>query len=375
MFRLLLYPYAMRLPFRYIEPTFFAGLFDDPVLLVHVRPWGKSLLLDCGQMQHLAKRVLKSVAAVFVSHGHMDHFMGFDNLIRNVHVSPRTVEVYGPPGLAEKVCHKFAAYDWNLTERSWCSFLVHELADERTISYMLAGPEGFTCRKEAEQHRSGSLAYRNEYVKMSAVSCDHKGIASMVYRVDELPVFSVDEEKLEQAGFVKGEWLHDLKRALWQPEDQGKAVRALRRRGEHLSEEPVHDPAALYREIRRELEPASIGYMTDIGFTEDNKERIEELLCGVTLLIAECSFLVEHRDKARQSYHLCTDDLNELVKRIRPRYVLPMHFSKNYTGRGELIYEELDFPSGTTLLRLPERIPPRPFLREEGVDLLRIRGS
>ena len=54
---------------------FFAGLLDDPLLLVRVRPRGRNLLLDCGQLHHLAKRLLKGVEAIFVSHAHMDHFM------------------------------------------------------------------------------------------------------------------------------------------------------------------------------------------------------------------------------------------------------------------------------------------------------------
>ena len=61
-------------PFRYLEPTFFAGLFDDPLLLIRVRPTGRALLFDCGKMHHLAKRVYTSIDAIFISHAHMDHF-------------------------------------------------------------------------------------------------------------------------------------------------------------------------------------------------------------------------------------------------------------------------------------------------------------
>ncbi|HEX9024695.1 MAG TPA: ribonuclease Z, partial [Geobacteraceae bacterium] len=38
-----------RRPFRYLEPTFFAGILDDPLLLVRVRPLMESCLFDCGQ--------------------------------------------------------------------------------------------------------------------------------------------------------------------------------------------------------------------------------------------------------------------------------------------------------------------------------------
>ena len=34
--------------FRYLQPSFFAGLLDDPVLYIQVRPTGRGLLFDCG---------------------------------------------------------------------------------------------------------------------------------------------------------------------------------------------------------------------------------------------------------------------------------------------------------------------------------------
>ena len=95
--------------FRTLEPTFFAGLQDDPLLYLHIRPLGRALLFDCGQMHHLAKRVLRSLDAVFVSHAHMDHFMGIDTLVRSLHVAPRTLAIFGPQGLAEKLSHKLRA--------------------------------------------------------------------------------------------------------------------------------------------------------------------------------------------------------------------------------------------------------------------------
>ena len=110
---------TVRFPFRNLEPTFFAGLFDDPLLLVRVRPAGSNLLFDCGQIHHLAKRVLTALDALFISHTHMDHWMGIDSIIRHRHASPKTIELFGPPGLADKLQHKLASYDWNLAESHW----------------------------------------------------------------------------------------------------------------------------------------------------------------------------------------------------------------------------------------------------------------
>ncbi len=58
--------------FRFLEPTFFAGLIDDPCLAIRDRPIHQSILLDCGALHHVAKREMKPVRAIFVSHAHME---------------------------------------------------------------------------------------------------------------------------------------------------------------------------------------------------------------------------------------------------------------------------------------------------------------
>jgi ribonuclease Z len=360
---------SRRLPFRYLEPTFFSGLLDDPVLYIFVRPLGKGILFDCGQIHHLAKRVLRSVEALFITHAHMDHFMGIDTFIRHNHVSPRTVEIYGPPGVAEKMSHKLAGYDWNLTEPYWCTFRVHEVFADHIRTFIFPGAQGFLSRLEGEVERSDGTIYRNAFLQVEAVLCDHK-IPSLAFRVTERPAFLVDEGKLEGEGLSKGDWLRHLKKLFYLGWPAEVPLRVLRGGEAETTEEPVADPCALYETIRKVETPAAIGYLTDIGFTEGNLAKVLPLLDGVTLLLCECSFLAEDLEKARLSHHLATVDLNFLAERLRPRFLLPMHLSKSYIGRSHLLYEQLAFPPGVTLLRLPEHLTPRPLLASDVPKLM-----
>ncbi len=358
-----------RFPFRHLEPTFFAGLLDDPVLYLRVRPTGRALMFDCGQIHHLAKRVLKSVDALFISHAHMDHFMGIDTFIRNNHVSPRTIDIYGPPGMAGKTARKLAGYDWNLSEPSWCSLRVHEVFPDRTATYVLPGAEGFPCRFDREEPRPGKLIHRDDALTVETDLCDHK-IPSLMYRIMEQPAFSLEEKKLEQAGLIRGNWLRILKKRFYGGFLDQEPLTVLRRRDETVREEIVSDARALYETIRADEQPAAIGYLTDVGFSDENLVKILSLMEEVTLLVCECSFLAGDRDKARISYHLSTTDLNHLMDRLRPPFVLPMHLSKSYSGQSGSIYEELDPPAGVTLLRLPDHVAPRPLLASEVPDFL-----
>ncbi len=361
----------MRLPckFRYLEPTFFAGLLDDPLLWIHIRPLGRSLLFDCGQITHLAKRIMKAIDAVFITHAHMDHFMGIATLVRHLHASPRTIQIFGPPGIAAKMASILAGFDWNLTEPYWCTFLVHEIHAGRRVTFRLPGADGFLSIPHGEELRSDRIIYTNPFLSVEAELADHK-IPVLFFRVTERPDFTVDQGLLAAAGLANGSWLRELKRRFCRGELAGAALPVLRREGDAVSEGEISDAALLYDSIRREHTPASIGYLTDVGFSRKNRELIVDLLRGVTLLVCECSFLAGEEEKARNSWHLCTSDLSRLVADIRPACLLPMHLSKSYLGKSAGLYRELELPPGTRLLRLPEHLVPRPLLASEADDRL-----
>ncbi|MEZ4600382.1 MAG: MBL fold metallo-hydrolase [Syntrophotaleaceae bacterium] len=349
--------------FRYLEPTFFAGLLDDPVLLIRIRPLGRNLLFDCGQIHHLAKRVLKQIDAIFISHAHMDHFMGIDTFIRHVLVSPRTFDLFGPPGLADKLQYKLGGYDWNLAEHFWCSLRVHEVWEDRIVLWVFSGPEGFARNLEGELERGDAVIYQNDYLRVEARLADHK-IPVLMFRCRERPSFSIDESALEAAGLVCGPWLAELKRRFYRRFAEKSPLRVPCRDGDGKVEKLV-DAAELYRRIRRVRPSASLGYITDVGFTGSNLARMESFLQKTSLLIAECAFLREDLDKARNSFHLCTEDFNLLLDRLRPSCFLPMHLSKTYNGRTDQLYRELSPPQGTTLLKLPEHLLSRPLFPSE----------
>ncbi|MBU5612286.1 ribonuclease Z [Geomonas azotofigens] len=349
-------------PFRYLEPTFFAGLFDDPLLLVRVRPTGRALLFDCGKMHHLAKRVYTSIDAIFISHAHMDHFMGMDSVIRHSHASPRTIDVFGPPGLSERMASKFACYDWNLADTFWGNFRVNEIwANGRVASMLYSGPEAFAASCEGE--RNGVL-YGNRHLTVSGTHCEHH-IPVMAYRVDEGEAFVLDDERMAAEGVKKGEWLKEMEKLFHDGVMEGSPVRYPYDSGGSIEEKVAPDAAELYQRIRKFEEPASIGYVTDIGYSEENVTKLSGLVQGVTLLVCECAFLASESKKAGLSRHLCTTQFNQLLDRLRPRYVLPMHFSKTYQRGSEPLYREIEPPPGVTVLKIPDRLTPRPLMESE----------
>ncbi|MDW7645941.1 MAG: MBL fold metallo-hydrolase [Desulfuromonadales bacterium] len=361
-------PAAQRLPFRYLEPAFFAGLLDDPLLWVRIRPLGRALLFDCGQLAHLAKRVVKPIDTVFVSHAHMDHLMGLPTLVRHHHASPKALDLYGPAGMAERVCHQLSGYDWNLCEPRWCTLRVHEVHPSEIHHYRFSGPQGFRRHVEGVSPRKNSVIWSCRYAWVSAEILDHR-LPVLAFRLDERPPFALDRDRLEEQGLVPGPWIRELKNRVWQGGGEG-SLPVWQRQGEAVVS-ASREAQPLYESIRLELRTEAVGYLTDVGWTPANRARILAFFNDLTLLCADCAFLAEDVAKARQSYHLSTRDLNELAQRLVPRFLLPMHLSKSYLRRWEELYRELQPPAATTVLPLPPHVVPPPLLVEEGRRWLR----
>ena len=357
--------WGMPKPFRYLEPTFFAGLFDDPLLLVRIRPTGRTLLFDCGKLHHLAKRVYTSIDAIFISHAHMDHFMGMDSIIRHSHASPRTIDIFGPPGLSGHMGHKFGCYDWNLADTFWGNFRVTEIDGGQVVSTLFRGPEGFAAHREGEPEGcAGGTIYGNSYLTVRSVPCEHR-ITVMAYRIDEREAFGIDETQLAGEGIARGEWLKTLEQLFHANALEGHPITYPLVEGGVVAEHSEPDAGALYRRIKRVERASSIGYLTDIGFSEENLEKLAGLLEGVTLLVCECAFLAADRQKAQSSRHLCTSDFSRLLDRLRPGYALPMHLSKSYQGKSGRLYDEIEPPPGVTILKVGDRVTPRPIMESE----------
>ena len=118
--------------------------FGDPGLYVGLRHQGRAMLFDLGRIDRQPAAALLKITHVFVSHTHMDHFIGFDHLLRIFLARDLHLDLFGPPGIIANVRGKLAGYTWNLIESYPFRMTVHEVGVEQIESLHLPARTAFT---------------------------------------------------------------------------------------------------------------------------------------------------------------------------------------------------------------------------------------
>ena len=104
-----------------MRPRFYPSLvndrFGDPAVFVDFLMERRAILFDLGDIAALPPRAVLRLSDIFVSHAHIDHFVGFDRLLRLLVGRARQVRLYGPAGYIDRVEAKLNGYTWNLADR------------------------------------------------------------------------------------------------------------------------------------------------------------------------------------------------------------------------------------------------------------------
>jgi ribonuclease BN (tRNA processing enzyme) len=97
-------------------PHLVNGPFEDPALFIRFLFENRAIMFDLGDINALSTRDILKLTHVFVTHTHMDHFAGFDRLLRIFLGREKQLHLFGPRGFIRNVEGKLGGYQWNLAE-------------------------------------------------------------------------------------------------------------------------------------------------------------------------------------------------------------------------------------------------------------------
>ena len=327
-----------------LEPGLVNDSFGDPGLYVDFRDERRALLFDLGDTSALPPRKLMRLSHVFVTHTHMDHFAGFDHLLRVVLGRKPRLAIFGGPNFVSQVEHKLRAYTWNVVHRYEVplDIDVYEVApDGHGLRARFSSRRAFEREDSDDFNVTGDVLYDETTFRVRGRFVDHD-IQCLSYAVEEKAHVNVRKERIAELGFATGAWLRDLKHAVLtgQPADTAIDVRWRDRDGEHAVSRTVDE----LRDVILGVVPGRrLGYVTDLRYTGANVQALAEMLHGVDTLFIECVFLDADREHATRKNHLTARQAGWIARVIGPGSVVPFHFSPRYRGReAELVAEMTD---------------------------------
>jgi ribonuclease Z len=323
-----------------LHPTLINGRTGDPALYIETLFEQRAILFDLGDITLLSPRKIRRLEHVFVSHAHIDHFFGFDRLLRVLVGRDKQIRLYGPNGFVDHVHHKLRAYLWNLVDREPgdLTFVVTEIGPAlvtRTARFRLK--TAFAAEAMGSGRLDQGVLVNDPAFRVSTTVLDHH-TPCLGFAVEEPVHLNVWKTRLATLGLSIGPWLRDLKRAVIEnrPDDFPIRISASK-----ASSTGTDLPLGKLREVLTVTPGQKIGYVTDVADTADNRNAIVELVRNADLLFIEAAFAKADVALATDRAHLTTDAAGQIARRAGVRRVEPFHFSPRYAGEDERMVNEV----------------------------------
>lgn len=316
--------------------------FGDPGVYLEFMFERRSVLLDLGDLQPLSDRRLLRVSHIFVSHTHMDHFAGFDRMIRILLGRDRTLNLFGPPGFIERVRHRLASYTWNLVGNFKTDLVlrVAEYAGGDEVSRAcLSSRHAFAVEPLPSQPAPRGLLLDLADYRVRAAILDH-GIPCLGFALEQKRHVNVWKNRVEEMGFRVGPWLRELKQAILREEPDDTEFRVHWRDADGTAREALHPLGELRDRLTDIVTGQKIAYVTDIRWSPSNRAAIVDLARGSDVLYIEAAFLNEDAGLAAAKNHLTAAQAGRLAREAGVKRMQPFHFSPRYSDREDDLWRE-----------------------------------
>ena len=315
--------------------------FGDPGLFVEVRWSRRALLFDLGDNTSLSPSRLLRAHDIFVSHTHMDHFIGFDRLLRIALGRGKHLRVFGPPGLIKNIRGKLQGYTWNLVDGYPLTIEVREFHPTSLQTAQFHATDGFTCQLSSPtpaDHSGIFTVLQEPGLMVQAVALNHR-ITSLAFALEEPFHININKIRLHEAGLPVGSWLKEVKQHIWEGKPDSHILDATLY-FEHRKETRRFILGDLKERFVTTSRGQKIAYVVDCRYDTENERKIMDLCHGADTLYCEAPFLEQDSQNAANRYHLTAKQAGTLGRKAEVQQLVVFHFSPRYTGQGNIIKSE-----------------------------------
>jgi ribonuclease Z len=321
-----------------MRPSFQADLvntvFGDPGVYVDLKFQNRALLFDIGDVTNLPTRKLLRISDVFISHTHMDHFAGFDHLLRVCLGRETGVRVYGPLHFIDQLEHKLHAYTWNLVENYASDFVItaHELISKQLVARALFCSRNRFAREPLDSFKpDGEVLLHEAAFQVRVGAFDHHGLPSLAFAFEERTHINVWKSRLEELHLPAGPWLTELKARVRAGDCDDSSIEVRwRDRESGGSRTRTFTLGELKQRVLEFLPGQKVCYVTDVADHESNRSALVDFIHHADLAFIEAVFLARDAQHAANKAHLTAIAAGEIARQAGVKAAVPFHFSTRY---------------------------------------------
>jgi ribonuclease Z len=252
------------------------GSTGDPVLYLDYPGSGDALLFDGGENCALSREQLADLEAVFVTHHHVDHFIGLDRVVRANTDRDKTLHIFGPEHTIRRVADRVRSYEYPFFPFMKLCLRVHELLPGKVRVGELSCEGRWAEPQVRELRRPGRVCYESDQMRVEAAPVDHT-----------VPC-----------------WAY----ALAEKSGRSRRVRA--------------------------------AFVTDTLWSEAVRPELVKLCKGAERLYCDSFYASAQAAEAKRHKHMTAPQAGELARLAGVGELVLMHFSTRYAGKYEQLVEE-----------------------------------
>lgn len=304
--------------------------FYDPVLYIRFLYQSRAILFDLGDISSLSAKDMLKITHVFVSHTHMDHFIGFDTLLRILLGRNKRLYLFGPEGFLKNVEGKLSGYTWNLVSEYKTDFkiIANEVGEEKIII------REYPCNQKFSPENERSIPFNEILLKEPAfhiktIILEHR-IPCLAFSIIENFHVNINKEKLNKLNLPIGPWLSRFKEAIYKDRDADMEFSVTwEEKGKIIKEEKISFQR-LIKEIAIITPGQKITYVTDVSGSKENIDKIVNFAKGSDILFIEAAFLDRDKELAKKKSHLTAKQAGMIARMAGVKRLVLFHFSPRY---------------------------------------------
>ncbi|ODA43676.1 Metal-dependent hydrolases of the beta-lactamase superfamily III [Thermodesulfovibrio sp. N1] len=317
--------------------------FGDPCVFVRLLREKRALLFDVGDIRRIPFNEILKVSDIFVTHTHIDHFIGFDQVIRAVLRRTEPLRVYGPENIIDCVYGKLKGYTWNLVSDYPLTIEVFAITEKKIHRAKFSASQRFKIEKLPSLPKQ-EVILQEPLFKVKALVLSH-GIPVIAYCLEEDYHININKVELEKRGFEIGPWLGELKKLIklhydyapfnmLKPKNPSLKLKINTPKGQFSIEELF--------DILKITKGEKLSYVMDVAPKESNIQKIIKFVKDSDILFCEAYFLNKDIERAMERNHLTAALTGKIAKEAEVDDLVILHISPKYIDNPQEVYKEVE---------------------------------